>query len=308
MTVFEGSSGLFGGDNPNDNSGSLQYLQVKYAGNLINDEDELNGIAFQGVGSGTTCEFIQVHNNADDGVEFFGGNVQCNYLVLTGIGDDSLDWTDGWQGGAQYVIVAQADDAGDRAIEGDNRSSNNNLEPRSNPTIANFTFLGGAAGDTGIVNRAGTDARIVNGVVTGFQDAGIDIDDGSIARAQNGSLTYASILLDNNDNIESGDSSETFDTEAYITGQPNIVQTNNSLSNGFFPGAAELAVPAADLSADAGFDNVSFIGAFDGHPVGRLGLQKARQSVRQARFQPVKLLMAQMQRLTARKSARLQGL
>lgn len=258
----EGSSGLFGGDEANDNSGTLQFMQVKYAGNLINDEDELNGIAFQGVGAGTTCDHIQVHNNSDDGVEFFGGSVQCNYLVLTGIGDDSLDWTDGWQGGAQFVLVKQGSDAGDRGIEGDNRSSNNDLTPRSNPTIANFTFLGGAAGDTGVVNRAGTDAKIVNGVITGFQDAGIDIDGGSIARAQNGTLIYSSLFLDNADNIESGDSSETFDTEAFIEGSPNIVQGNNSLAGEFFPGAAELAVTAADLSADADFDNVDYIGAF----------------------------------------------
>jgi len=258
----EGSSGLFGGDNPTDNSGTLQFMQVRFAGNLINDEDELNGIAFQGVGSGTTCDHIQVHNNADDGVEFFGGTVQCNYLVLTGIGDDSLDWTDGWQGGAQYVLVRQGADAGDRGIEGDNRSSNNELTPRSNPTIANFTFLGGASGDTGIVNRAGTDARIVNGIVTGFQDAGVDIDDGSIPRAENGTLTYESLFLDNADNIESGDSSENFDTEAFVGNSPNVVQGNNSLSNEFFPGAAELAVPAADLSSDLNFDDVDFIGAF----------------------------------------------
>ncbi len=258
----EGSSGLFGGDNPTDSSGTLQYMQVKYAGNLINDEDELNGIAFQGVGSGTTCDHIQVHNNADDGVEFFGGSVQCNYLVLTGIGDDSLDWTDGWVGGAQYVLVVQADDAGDRGIEGDNRSSNNDLTPRSNPTIANFTFLGGAAGDSGVVNRAGTDGNIVNGIITGFQDAGIDIDDGSIARAENGSLTYASLFLDNADNIENLDSGETFDTEAYILGSANVVEGNSSLSDEFFPGAAELAVTPYDLSTETGFDDVDYIGAF----------------------------------------------
>lgn len=258
----EGSSGLFGGDNPNDNSGVLQFMQVKYAGNLINDEDELNGIAFQGVGSGTTCDHIQVHNNADDGVEFFGGNVQCNFLVLTGIADDSLDWTDGWQGGAQFVLVVQGDDAGDRAIEGDNRSSNNELTPRSNPTIANFTFLGGIAGDTGIVVRAGTDARIVNGIVTGFQDAGIDIDDGSVARAQNGTLNFASLFLDNSDNIESGDSEETFDTEGFIANSPNVVQGNNSLNDEIFPGTAELGVQSADLSDNMNFQNVDYIGAF----------------------------------------------
>ncbi len=262
----EGSSGLFGGDNAADNSGTLQYLQVKYAGTLINDEDELNGIAFQGVGSGTTCDHIQVHNNADDGVEFFGGSVQCNYLVLTGIGDDSVDWTDGWNGGAQFVVVRQAPDAGDRGIEGDNRggtTGNRDAMPRSNPTIANFTFVGTSGNDTGIVVRAGTDAKLCNGIVTGYGDAGFDIDeDATLARAQNGSLTIASTFLDNSDNVESGDSGEAFDTEAFFNNSPNTVQGNNSLTREFFPGPAETAVTACDLSGDTGFENVDYIGAF----------------------------------------------
>ncbi len=263
----EGSSGLFGGDIPTDNSGTLQYMQVKYAGNLINDQDELNGIAFQGVGSGTTCNNIQVHNNADDGVEFFGGSVQCNYLVLTGIGDDSIDWTDGWQGGVQHALVIQASDAGDRGIEGDNRggdTGNRDAMPRSNPTIANFTFVGTSGNDTGIVVRAGTDAKLCNGIVTGYGDAGFDIDeDATIARAQNGTLTIESTFFDNNDNVESGDSSETFDTEAFVNASgKNNVQGTNSLADLVFPGTAENNVTACDLSGDNGFDNVSYIGAF----------------------------------------------
>ena len=258
----EGSSGLFGGANPADNSGTLEYLQVKYAGNLINDQDELNGIAFQAVGSGTTCNHIQVHNNADDGVEFFGGNVVCDYVVLTGIGDDSLDWTDGWQGGAQYVVVQQGPGAGDRGIEGDNRGSNNSLMPTSDPLISNFTFLGGDAGDTGIVVRAGTEGRIINGIIVGWQDAGLDVDDQStLDNVADGSLSFASHFFDNADNIESGDSDETFDLEAAATGSPNVVTGNNSLVDTFFPGAAEQAVTATDPMAP-GFDAVDFIGAF----------------------------------------------
>ena len=257
----EGSSGLFGGDQPGDSSGTLRYVQVKYAGNLINDEDELNGIAFQGVGSGTTCEYVQVHNNADDGVEFFGGNVQCDYVVLTGIGDDSLDWTDGWQGGAQYVLVVQGADAGDRGIEADNRSSNNDLLPRSNPTIANFTLLGGAAGDTGAVLRAGTAGDLFNGIFVGWQDAGFDIDDApTFDQVTAGELTVASHFFDNADNfeVEAGDPL----TEADYRALPNIVTGNNTLTDRFFPGSAELAVPAADLSGAAGFETVNYIGAF----------------------------------------------
>lgn len=258
----EGSSGLFGGGNAADNSGTLQYLQVKYAGNLINDEDELNGIAFQGVGSGTTCDHIQVHNNADDGLEFFGGSVVCDYVVLTGIGDDSLDWTDGWTGGAQYVLVKQGPGAGDRGIEGDNRGSNNTLTPTSDPLISNFTFLGGDSGDTGIVVRAGTEGRMINGVIVGFQDAGVDVDDqSSLDNLASGDLSFASLFLDNSDNIESGDDTPVFDTETVIAGSPNVVQGNSSLADEFFPGAAEQGVTATDPMV-AGFDNAGYIGAF----------------------------------------------
>ncbi len=259
----EGASGLFGGDNPNDNSGIYQYLQVKYAGNLINDEDELNGIAFQGVGSGTTCDHIQVHNNADDGIEFFGGNIECKYLILTGIGDDSIDWTDGWQGKIQYALVQQGEATGDRGIEADNREGDNDVTPRSNPSVANLTFVGGASGDTGMVLRRGTAGRYCNAIMTGFQDAGIDVDSTSTLNLiSSGDLTIESFFLDNADNVESGDSGETFDLEAYFNGAPNNVQGNSSLVDSYIPGAAESAVAACDLSDDGFFENVDYIGAF----------------------------------------------
>jgi hypothetical protein len=104
----EGSSGLFGGAVADDSSGSLAYTRVQFAGFRVNAEDELNGIAFQATGSGTDVNYVQVHNNEDDGIEFFGGATNAKYLVLTGIADDSLDYTDGWTGNVQYVIVQHA--------------------------------------------------------------------------------------------------------------------------------------------------------------------------------------------------------
>jgi len=76
----EGSTGKYGGNNAADNSGNLNYLQVKYAGYLITATNELNGIALQGVGNGTLIDYVQVHNNADDGIEFFGGTVNAKHL------------------------------------------------------------------------------------------------------------------------------------------------------------------------------------------------------------------------------------
>ena len=82
--------GVYGGDDPNDNSGILRYVRVEFAGIEFSPDNELNGIAFQGVGRGTIVENIQVSWNKDDGIEMFGGSVDIKRVVLTNIGDDSI--------------------------------------------------------------------------------------------------------------------------------------------------------------------------------------------------------------------------
>ena len=54
----EADSGLFGGADPEDDSGSLRYVVVKYAGSNVDPENQLNGIAFQGTGSGTQAAIL----------------------------------------------------------------------------------------------------------------------------------------------------------------------------------------------------------------------------------------------------------
>ncbi|MFZ5616547.1 MAG: hypothetical protein ACOZAA_04400 [Pseudomonadota bacterium] len=173
----EGGSGLFGGDQPNDNSGTLRYVRIQHAGFQFSSTNELNGLALQGVGDGTTIEFLQVHNNADDGIEFFGGTVNVRNVVLTGNDDDSFDWTDGWTGHAQFVLAAQTTGRGDNGIEGDNRGSDPLLTPRSNPQISNMTLIGrnNGSGNEGVQVRAGTNGRFVNFVVAGF-GSGVEYD------------------------------------------------------------------------------------------------------------------------------------
>jgi hypothetical protein len=264
----EGSSGLFGGNSETDNSGNLFFTRVSFAGNLINDEDELNGIAFQAVGNGTQVDFIQVHNNADDGVEFFGGTVNVKHVVLTGNGDDSMDWTDGWTGNAQFVLIDQSDDAGDRGIEGDNRASNNTLTPRSNPTVSNFTFVGGAAGDTGMVIRAGTAGRFLNGIITAFQDAGVDIDSTeTAAQATMGNVTFDSMLVvGNSENLETDDDSgDAATVSAFNAGANNVTAGTTSVGDEqYVPAAGDTTTPATDPSTfDPFFDGVNYVGAVE---------------------------------------------
>src|SRR5688500_9794715 len=153
--VGEADTGVYGGDDPNDNSGTLRYVRVEYAGVEFSPDNELNGIAFQGVGRGGSYEFIQVHMNRDDAFEWFGGTADIRYAVASNAADDSFDWTFGWSGRAQFLVVRQRGDDADNAIEADNNEFNNNLLPRSNPQIYNLTICGDPAGLASEVQRAG---------------------------------------------------------------------------------------------------------------------------------------------------------
>lgn len=271
----EGDSGEFGGSDDTDSSGSMQYVQVKYAGNPLTSTDELNGIAFQGVGSGTTLDYIQVHNGADDGVEFFGGTAEIKHLVITGADDDSLDWTQGWRGKGQHVIIIQnpAQPATDQGIEADNFGDGNDFLPRAQPQLSNMTIVGsfskGGESDIGMLLREGTGANIWNTVVSDFGDACLDIDQdatftnaGTSATDLTGNLTIESTLLGNNCATVFKDDGNVFDLETYFNSQSNNEVGAPTLSNNFINGATENAVTATDPSAvDSFFDSVDYVGA-----------------------------------------------
>ncbi|MGH9220757.1 MAG: hypothetical protein ACRD1W_15735, partial [Vicinamibacterales bacterium] len=179
----EADTGVYGGDNPNDNSGTMRYVRVEFAGVEFSPDNELNGIAFQGVGRGGSFEFIQVHMNRDDALEWFGGTADIRYAVASNAADDSFDWTFGWSGRAQFIAIHQRGDDADRGIEADNNEFNNNLLPRSNPQIYNITLCGdpdrneGAEGPRAANLRRGTAFTIRNFLVTGFKTVGFQISD-----------------------------------------------------------------------------------------------------------------------------------
>lgn len=261
----EGSTGKYGGNNPADNSGNLNYVVVKYAGQNITETNELNGIAFQGVGNGTVVDYIQVHNNSDDGVEFFGGTVNAKHIVLTGNEDDSFDWTFGWSGKVQHVVIAQREGTGDRAIEADNNEFNFDSLPRSKPTLANFTFIGKGEGGRGIELRRGTGANIANSVLTNFDNYCIDLNDnatflngGSSSTALTGQLTIVGTRLDCAKSFAE-DATDPWAVSAWFNGQAGNSEGAVEL-NGFINSPAVNALAPVFLS-DSFFDNVDYIGA-----------------------------------------------
>lgn len=170
----------YGGTIANDNSGIIRYTRIEYAGAAYNSEKEFNGLSLFGVGSGTTVEYVQLHEGADDGIEFFGGTVNTKYIVANGNEDDQFDWTEGWNGANEYWFSKSSLNRGNRGIEADNNSNNHSLGPVSNPTIKNMTLVGLGATYNGPENQAmklrvGTKGKIEN-VVLAEWAKGIDIE------------------------------------------------------------------------------------------------------------------------------------
>ena len=168
----------FGGDDPYDSSGEISYFQVRYAGIEFQPNAEVNSFTFQGVGSGTKVHHLQAYRGQDDGVEFFGGTVNVNYMVVTEGGDDAVDWDLGYSGNLQYGLVYHGEGFGeDYGIEGASNPDSFDALPRATPGLANYTFLGNGNGDSGILFKDGSGGRIFNTVVQGFPTGCIEWDD-----------------------------------------------------------------------------------------------------------------------------------
>ncbi|SIT90758.1 hypothetical protein [Pontibacter indicus] len=89
---------IYGGDNNNDNSGSIEYLILEYTGAKSSADIEHNGLTLNGVGSGTKIENVYIPYGADDAIEFFGGTVNVKNLLVVDSDDDMFDVTQGWSG------------------------------------------------------------------------------------------------------------------------------------------------------------------------------------------------------------------
>jgi hypothetical protein len=114
-------NGQYGGTDVADNSGVIRYVSIKHGGAVIDAVgDEINGLTLGGVGYGTTIENIWVFANRDDGIEFFGGTVNVDYVLITQVGDDALDIDQSYAGTVTNFAIFVDDDS-DEALEIDGR-------------------------------------------------------------------------------------------------------------------------------------------------------------------------------------------
>lgn len=170
----------YGGTDSNDNSGTLRYVRVEYSGGSADGQTENNGISFYGVGNGTTVEYIEAYEGKDDGIEFFGGTVNVNNIIVINAQDDSVDWTEGFSGTLTDVYIKHGADH-DKGIEADgyNTDIGNNSNPLffSKPNVTNLTIigLGSSTGNEAVRLRAGTQGIFTNVLIEGFAE-GYDLD------------------------------------------------------------------------------------------------------------------------------------
>ncbi|WP_031427183.1 hypothetical protein [Flavimarina sp. Hel_I_48] len=189
----------YGGVDEADNSGILSYVRVEYSGAAADGQSENNGFSFYGVGNGTTVEYIEAFKGTDDGVEFFGGTVNANHIVVIDCEDDSIDYTEGYSGTLTDVYIRHGEEH-DHGIEADGYSpdSGNNANPEyfANPIFENFTIngIGENNGLRAILLREGTQGTFTNFVVNDFQ-IGVQI------RGDDSAGPTAQQILDDNLNI-----------------------------------------------------------------------------------------------------------
>lgn len=228
----------YGGTNAGDNSGSLRYVRVEYSGGAADGQSENNGFSFYGVGNGTVVSHIQAFEGKDDGVEFFGGTVNADYISVVNAQDDSIDWTEGYSGTITNAYVKHGVDH-DKAFECDgyNTDVGNNSSPLfwSKPTVNDVTILGLGSGVSAeaVRLRAGTQGVFNNILIEGYAE-GFDLDGDTGATSDNptgtgvlnGDLQVTNVtFVDVLDKVKN-DTGEVFTDAEFFTGEGNATGTD----------------------------------------------------------------------------------
>jgi hypothetical protein len=260
-----------GGTDNTDNSGTLRYVRVEFAGFAPQENAELNTFTFAAVGSGTTLEYLQSLNGLDDAFEFFGGAVDARYLVSYNSGDDHFDMSEGYVGRIQFAIAYQTRtviprqgapgniSSDPQGIENDgcagaNCTNGENSTPLNIPMVANATLIGppatvtNSSGNIGMMLRRGTGGYYVNSVVARWSRAGISLRDQTTLNRLPGDLALGNILVT--------EAPVLFQPQTGATIQGSVDEEDNNLvfQNGTTATSLFLTVPDAEPANGATLD------------------------------------------------------
>ena len=184
--------GLYGGTDDDDNSGSMKYVRIEYAGYAFLPDKELNGLSLYAIGRGTTLQYIEVSYSNDDSFEWFGGTVNVDHIIAYKGLDDDQDSDNGFSGNVQFVISQRdssvADISGSNGWESDNDANGlstvNVNQPQTKAVWSNVTLIGPRATSANTGNslfrngaqiRRNSSISIFNSVMLGWP-VGVYID------------------------------------------------------------------------------------------------------------------------------------
>lgn len=283
-----------------DSSGVLRYVRIEFSGvNLTGiSGNEINGLTMGGVGSKTVIEYIQVSYCGDDSFEWFGGNVNCKYLISYKAVDDDWDCDNGYRGKIQFGISVRDTGIYDVSTSNGFETDNNNNSPssgtynnpRTKPIFSNMTVVGPFINTGLVLNslwgrgghiRRASQSCIYNSIIMGWR-VGIRLDGPSQGSASGDTLQIRNTIFAGN--LRLGDSANgSFGTTAWlqtgsfnnsILGPATDVQLTNPFAvypdgpagptvDNWMPLAGSPALTGADFSNPnlAGFDVVTFRGA-----------------------------------------------
>ncbi len=203
----------YGGSFDTDNSGTIKYVRIEFAGIALEPNKEINGITFGSVGSGTTVDYVQVTLSGDDAFEWFGGTVNCKHLIAYRSVDDDFDTDFGFRGKVQFGLIIRDKDLSDaigdsNGFESDNDAAGSIAQPKTRPIFSNITLVGAKGNGTLTLPvgekherafrlRRNTATSIFNSIATGFEK-GLYIEGAASVNNLNGdTLVFANNILTN---------------------------------------------------------------------------------------------------------------
>ncbi|WP_321479247.1 hypothetical protein [uncultured Bacteroides sp.] len=197
MQIEGGPRTMHGGNNDKDNSGIISYVRVEFAGYPFKKNQEINGITFGSVGSGTQVDHLQVSYSNDDAFEWFGGTVNCDYLVAYHCWDDDFDADNGYRGSCNYMLGIRnsriADISTSHGFECDNNTENSNAQPITAPSFNHATLYGPYSVDANFQNTGqyidGNNLRPSNESLLGLYGAGIALGSNTAVHFSNSTIS-----------------------------------------------------------------------------------------------------------------------
>jgi len=276
--------GVASGADDNDNSGSLRYVRIEFAGYAYQQDKEINTLTMGAVGRGTTLEYIQASFGLDDGFEWFGGTVNAKYLVSFRCLDDDFDTDFGYSGNVQFGLVVRDPNLADNpsistseCFESDNNATGTSSTPKTSALFSNITAIGPLRGVVSGTYAAGyrrgarirrnSELKIFNSIFMDNATRGVFIDGSACeTNANNGTLKFKhNILAGYGQRATESGTFGIINTNTFVIAQGNdtlkssaniLVTPYNYTSPDYRPSAGSIALSGASFT-DAVISSVS---------------------------------------------------